>query len=182
MDKSFRYKRILVIGSTGAGKTTFARQLAARLNIPYIELDSLYWEPNWTARPLYEFRADVEEFASGEAWIADGNYTSARDALWPRAQVVIWLDYGFWLTFGRLMRRTYRRIFTSEKLWNGNRENVWNSLKLWSKDSLIHWFFKTFWRRRREIPEVLRWPEHSHLTLVRLRSPREAQEWLSNIL
>ena len=175
----FRYKRIVVIGTTGAGKSTLARSISARLDMPYIELDALYWKPNWT--PAVDFRTQVEAAADSPAWVADGNYRIARDILWSRADALIWLDYGFWLSLGRLLRRTWRRIFTGEELWNGNRESVWNQLRLWSKDSLINWFFKTYWRRKREIPVLISLKEYRHLKLFHIKSPREADDLFESI-
>ena len=174
----FPYKRIVVIGTTGAGKTTLARQLSARLDIPRIELDALYWEPGWTPAFFMDFRDRVESATDAPAWIADGNYHTSRDIVWGRAEALVWLDYGFWLSLGRLLWRTWRRIFTREELWNGNRENIWNQVRIWSKDSLIHWFFKAYWRRKREIPMLLMWKENQHLKVFHFKSPREAEEWL----
>jgi cytidylate kinase len=57
---SFPYRRLVVIGVTGAGKSTLAQQLAERLRLDYIELDTLNWRPNWTAAPLLEFRGRAQ--------------------------------------------------------------------------------------------------------------------------
>ena len=181
MNTAFPYRRIAIIGAAGSGKTTLARALAARLAVPIIELDALYWEPNWTAAFVMDFRERVEEAAAAPAWIADGNYHTSRDIVWARAEVLVWLDYGFWFSLGRLLRRTWRRIFTREELWNGNRENIWNQLRVWSKDSLIHWFFKTYWRRKREIPMLLQWEEYKHLQALHFKSPRETEAWLADL-
>ena len=179
---SFPYKRIAVIGTAGAGKSTLAKSLAARLDIPAIELDALYWEPNWTPAYSLDFRDRVEAATDSPAWVADGNYHTSRDIVWGRAEALVWLDYGFWLSLGRLIRRTGRRVFTREELWNGNRENIWNQLRVWSNDSLIHWFFKTYWRRKREIPMLLTWKENQHLKIFHFKSPRETEEWLGSLL
>ena len=178
----FSYKRIVVIGTTGAGKTTLARQLSARLDIPRIELDALYWEPGWTPAFVMDFRDRVESATDAPAWIADGNYHTSRDIVWGCAEALVWLDYGFWLSLGRLLRRTWQRIFTREELWNGNRENIWNQVRVWSKDSLIHWFFKAYWRRKREIPMLLMWKENQHLKVFHFKSPRETEEWVRSLL
>lgn len=179
-NSTFPYNRIVVIGTAGAGKSTLAISLSARLGISYIELDSLYWEPNWTPAP--DFRARVEVATNSPAWVADGNYSISRDILWSRAEALVWLDYGLWLSLGRLLRRTWQRVFTRKELWNGNRENVWNQLRVWSKDSLINWFFKTYWRRKRKIPILLTQKEYHHLKVFHFKSPREAEGWLEDLV
>lgn len=180
-EAKFPYQRIAVIGTAGAGKSTLAKTLAARLGVPCIELDALFWEPNWTPAFFMDFRDRVEDATDSPAWVADGNYHTSRDIVWGRAEALIWLDYGFWLSLGRLLRRTLRRMSTREELWNGNRENIWNQLKIWSQDSLIHWFLKTYWRRKREIPLLLTLMENKHLKVFHFKSPRETEKWLDDL-
>src|SRR5215210_7176988 len=81
-------RRISVVGTTGSGKTTLARQLSQRLVIPHVELDALYWEPNWVGAADPVFRERVEGALRGEAWVVDGNYSRVRDIIWSRAEAV----------------------------------------------------------------------------------------------
>jgi adenylate kinase family enzyme len=181
MNSPFPHRRVNVIGTTSTGKSTLAAELARRWGVNYVELDALYWEPNWIIAPLEVFRERVEAATRGDGWVADGNYRQARDILWARVEAILWLDYGFWVTLGRLVRRTWDRIFAQEELWNGNHENIWNQIKFWSEDSLFHWFFKSYWRRKREVPAWFEKPEYAHLTVIRFRSPREAEAWLKSL-
>jgi adenylate kinase family enzyme len=174
-----RPRRIVVVGVTGSGKTTLARELSYRLGLPHVELDALYWEPNWTPAPAETFRARVAEALQGGAWVADGNYGIARDIVWARADTLVWLDYGLPMILWQLTRRMWRRVFSQEELWNGNRERLREHF--FSRDSLYLWVFKTYWRRRREYPVHLRRPEFAHLTVVRLRSPQATDEWLTTL-
>ncbi len=178
---SFPYQRIVIVGTTSAGKSTLAQQIADRFGYHFIELDALHWEPNWQEAPLDIFRARVENATQAPAWTVAGNYHIARDLIWPRAEAVIWLDYSLPLIFGRLWKRTWRRWWYQEELWNGNRENIWTHFKLWSTDSLFHWLFRTYWRRKREYPELLSLPENQHLELIRFKHPREVDEWLNGL-
>jgi adenylate kinase family enzyme len=176
-----KYQKWVVIGTTSSGKSTLAQRLAERFGADFIELDALYWQPSWTPAPLEEFRASVEAATRSPSWVVAGNYHVVRDLIWPRAEAVIWLDYSFPVIFWRLLRRTIRRGWTQEELWNGNREKFWWHLKLWSNESLFYWLFKTYWRRKRETPILLTFPEHTHLHLIHLRSPRETEEWLASL-
>ena len=172
------HRRISVVGTIGSGKTTFARKTSKLLRTPHIELDALHWEPTWVEAPNELFRERVKQSLQGDTWVADGNYHQVRDIVWGQADTVVWLDYPFRTIIARLTRRTLRRIRTHEKLWNGNQEHVRG---LFTRDSVFLWAVRTYRRRRRQYPILLSKPENSHLTVVRLRSPREATEFLSTL-
>ncbi len=172
------YRRISVVGTIGSGKTTFANKTSKLLGAPHIELDALHWEPKWIEAPNALFRERVKQSLQGNSWVVDGNYHQVRDIVWGKADTVVWLDYPFRTIMGRLVTRTLRRVFTREKLWNGNQEHVRG---LFSRDSVFIWAIRTYRKRRRQYPILLSKPENSHLTVVRLRSPREAAEFLSTL-
>ena len=110
--------------------------------------------------------------------MTDGNYSLARDLIWPRAEALIWLDYPLPLILWRLARRTVQRVARGTVLWNGNRERLAHQL---NRDSLFLWALKTHSRHRRDYPALLALPEHAHLQWVRLRSPRAAEAWLAQV-
>jgi adenylate kinase family enzyme len=68
---------VVVIGASGAGKTTFARELARRIAAPHVELDAIHWLPNWTERGPDEFRSLVDQATSADRWVLDGGYACA---------------------------------------------------------------------------------------------------------
>lgn len=181
MTPSFPYRRIVVIGTTSSGKSTLAERLSARLGLDFIELDALHWEPNWKEADEEVFRARVVATTQAEGWVVAGNYHRVRDAIWPRAEALVWLDYSLWTIFWQLTRRTFRRWWRRELLWGTNRENLWMHFKLWSDESLYHWLFKTYWRRKRETPMLLAQPENAHLHLIHLHSPKETEDWLNGL-
>jgi hypothetical protein len=88
--------RIVVVGASGAGKTTLARRIAALLELPQIELDAVNWQSGWrdlTRLDPEEFVRRVTEAIAAEAWVVDGNYGPVRDLVWQRATHLVWLDY-----------------------------------------------------------------------------------------
>jgi adenylate kinase family enzyme len=106
-------KRVLVIGICGAGKSTFARALAARTGLPLIHLDKEFWQPGWVERQRSAWRQRVVEIAAGERWIMDGNYAGSLDLRLPRADTVIWFDYPTSVCLGRVLWRvmsTYGQV------------------------------------------------------------------------
>lgn len=172
-------RRIAVLGTTGSGKTTVARRLSQLLGSPHVELDALRWGPNWTETPDDVFRERVSRALAGDSWISDGNYGIARDLVWPRATMAVWLDYPFRVMMGRLLSRTLRRGITREELWNGNRERL--RTQFLSRDSLILWAFQTYWKHKRDFKTLFERAEYSHLAVAHLRSTRSTRDWLSSI-
>ena len=177
----FPYKRVVVVGVTSSGKSTLAEQLARRFDLDYIDLDALHWEPNWQSAPLDVFRQLVRQAIQAEKWIVAGNYHTVRDLIWPKAEAIIWLDYSLGRVLWQLTQRTFKRWWTHELLWGTNREPLLNHFKLWSNESLYHWLFKTYWRRKREYPMLLSQPEYQHLKIIRFKSPKETYEWLKGL-
>ena len=172
-------RRIVVVGTSGSGKTTVAGQIAQRLGIPHVELDALHWNPNWTPARLDVFRERTAQALSGDEWVVDGNYSKVRDIVWSRTDTVVWLDYSLPVIMRQLIGRTWRRCLTQEELWSGNRESLREALL--SRDSILLWALSTYRRRKREYPMLFSQPEHAHLTVVHLHSPQVARTWLSSL-
>lgn len=179
MQKSFPCgQRISVVGTTGSGKTTLARQIS-QCRHPHIELDALHWGPNWTAASDQVFRARVAEALKGDSWVVDGNYSQVRGLVWSQADTVVFLDYSFWLVMSRLLRRTLQRSLKQEELWSGNREDIRQSF--FSQDSILLWMLKTYDQNRKKYPILFQQPEYAHLSVVHLQSPQKTDEWLSSL-
>jgi hypothetical protein len=171
-------QRINVIGTSCSGKTTLAREIARRLDLPYVELDALFWGPGWTPVPDPTFRRRVERAAGAERWVIDGSYAKIRPITWGRADTVVWLDYPMPLVLFRWARRTLARIRTREEFWpgTGNRESVRNALR---HDGLLWWILRTHRPRRRRTLDAVE--DHPGITVIRLRSPRAAERWLASL-
>jgi adenylate kinase family enzyme len=169
-------RRINVVGTSGAGKTTFARALAARLGLPCIELDALNWEAGWVEADHEVFRERVRTATEAEVWVLDGNYSRVRDLLWARADTLVWLDFSRSVVTWRIVTRSLARLVRRTELWAGNRERVW---QLFGRDSIIWWSVSTYARRRRDYPALI--AQHPHLQVVRLRSPAAAERWLRRL-
>lgn len=170
-------QRIVVVGPPCSGKTTTARAIAQRLRLPHVELDSLWWEPNWTEAGAERFTERLGDVVATPAWVVDGNYfaVGASDVLHPRCDTVVWLDFPTRITARRALRRTVRRAVLRSELWAGNREPIRYSLR-------PVWILRTAFRRHpqynREVAEL---SSLGHATWVRLRRPSEVAAWLRSI-
>lgn len=174
----FRPRRILVAGVSGAGKTTLARRIAQVADIPSTEIDALFHGPGWTPRP--EFVADVERLVDHESWVTEWQYASARPLLAARADLMVWLDLPFWTTtFPRVVRRTVRRRIRREELWNGNVEPPFRRF-LTDPEHIVRWAVSTRNKYRERVPRLD--GEMPSLGVVRLRSNRDVEHWLSGPL
>jgi adenylate kinase family enzyme len=159
--------------ASACGKTTLGRELARRLDVPFVELDSLHHGPGWTEATAEELRAKVEPVVAGEAWVIDGGYWGKLgDLVLRNADLVVWLDLPARVWLPRLVRRTLLRVARREELWNGNRESVRNVF--FSRDSLILYALRHAPRHRRDYPVRL-----APYRVVRLRSQREVDAWLA---
>lgn len=169
-------RRIIVVGTTASGKTTMANSLAQRLGLRHIELDALHWEANWTQAVTDVLRERLTAALPNDGWVVDGNYSVVRDIIWPHADTLVWLDYPLPLILTRLTRRTFVRVASRVELWNGNRERLF--AQFFTRDSLYVWVLRTHRLRRRQYTQLVANPAYTHLTVVRLRSPRAAARWL----
>src|SRR5688500_6790994 len=169
--------RVVVIGSSGCGKSRFARELAQLLGQPSVELDELYWAPNWMAKPEDEFRRLVSAAAASPSWVVDGNYSRMRDVLWTRATTIVWLNFGFLSVFLRILLRPVGPLVTNAPLWHGNRESVTRAF--FSRDSILLWMISTFHRRRRGYTALRATDKYPHLSWIEFRRPADASKFLA---
>ena len=169
--------RIAVLGSSGAGKSTFARRLAGLIGAPHIELDAINWQPGWrdlNSHDPPEFVRRVAAAVAREAWVSDGDYGRVRDLVLARATHIVWLDYSRWVVMTRVLRRSIARAATRQELWpgSGNREELGRWL---DKDHPLRWAWDTYDDRRRRFAALFADPALAHLPKYRLRRPAEAE-------
>jgi len=162
--------KILVIGSGGSGKTTFARRLAARTGLPLIHLDALYWRPGWDPTPPAQWQARVEELLRREAWIMDGNYGGTLSMRLAACDAVVFLDIPRLVCLWRVLRR---------QLQHGGQNRA--ELPAGCPERLSWEFVKWIWtypaRRRGSILQRLSDLEDGKRVFV-LRSSREMDGFL----
>ncbi|MFC1901147.1 AAA family ATPase [Chloroflexota bacterium] len=171
--------RIIICGPTCSGKSTMARQLAQRLDISHIELDALFWKPDWEETPRDEFLAGISAVLekSPEGWVIDGNYSESRNLTLPLADTLIWLHLPFSVVFRRLLQRTVARCIDHKSLWGTNYE-TWRQ-SFFSRESLIL-YQVTHWRKYERIGRNIQEIPH-RATVIELCSPREVDAFLAGL-
>ncbi|WP_319458931.1 adenylate kinase [Micromonospora sp. RTP1Z1] len=166
-------RRILIVGSAGAGKSTLAREVAHRLDLPLIHLDRHYWRPGWVASDDVRFRADVAALAARRAWVMDGNYGGTLDLRLSRADLLVLCDPPRLRCLARVLRRRWvHRATPRPDLPDGCPEQI--DLE----------FLRYVWRYpRRSRPRLFAAVAEvaPELSVVRLRRRRDIRRWLATL-
>ena len=168
-----RPTRVVVGGTSGSGRTTLARRIAAAIGASHTEIDSLHHGPGWTVRP--EFLADVAALAERQRWVTEYQYPDARPLLLARCDLVVYLLLPRWLVMSRVVRRTIGRSLRREVLWNGNREPPLRTF-FTDRDHVVRAARRSHCRnaaRIRHIPAA-----RPDVPVVVLTSRREISHWL----
>jgi len=165
-----------MVGASGSGKSTLGKELAARLAVPYVELDAISHQPGWTPLPEEEFRRRVTAIVSAEGWVIDGNYSAVQPLVWERADTVIWLDPPRRTVMRRIIWRTIRRAAGRTELWNRNRER-WRNLFTWDEqESVISWARHHYPIYRQRYAAAAHDPRYAHLVFRRIATCADAHQ------
>ncbi|MBF8299503.1 MAG: family ATPase [Dehalococcoidia bacterium] len=168
-------RRIAILGPTGSGKSTTGASMAEKLGLAFIELDSIFWLPNWRSKNAEEFRKDLRIAldAAPQGWVVAGNYGSQSEGMViAEADTIIWLRLPFRTTFRRVL---IARAWTRQLLWGTNRES-WR-MSFFSRDSIILYSIHS---RSTHIPKTESLLRCAPLTanVYSLRSPCEVSHLL----
>lgn len=170
-------RRVLVAGTSGAGKTTVAGLIGSVLRVPRVEIDGLYHGPGWV--PRASFVADVHRFTAGDAWVTEWQYSAVRDHLAERADLLVWLDLPRRRVMRQVVRRTLVRRLGRRKLWNGNVEPPLRTI-FTDPEHIVRWAWRTHDRTGAWVAGAL--DRRPSLTVVRLRDRAETARWLAGPL
>jgi adenylate kinase family enzyme len=166
-------RRVSIIGSGGAGKSTLAVRVAERLALPVVHLDARYWQPGWVPMPADAWRRDVEALIAMPAWVMDGNYGGTLDVRLAASDTVVFLDLPRLVCLWRIVRRAIQHRGRSRPdMAPGCPEQV-----TWE---FVRWVW-TYPTRRR--PDVLRRLAALPPTtrVIVLRSQRAVDAWLASL-
>ena len=160
-----------MIGSGGAGKSTFAKRLGRILNLEVIHLDSLYWNPGWVETPKQEWKKRIEGIITRDSWIMDGNYSGTLEVRLEACDAVIFLDFARVICLWRVIKRAVKyRNESRPDMAEGCRERFDLSFLLWV------WNYK-----KRTRPKIIRLLKESadSKEVIWLRTDAEAERFLA---
>lgn len=91
--ENFPYRKILVVGCGGAGKTTFALEAGKRFGLPVVHLDKLRWLPGWVERDKEEFDGLLKQELEKPSWVMDGNFRRTLRTRLTYCDATVFLDF-----------------------------------------------------------------------------------------
>jgi adenylate kinase family enzyme len=171
----------MVVGISGAGKSTFAACLAQAAGLRIVELDLLNWQPGWynlSVEAPDAFLAAVEQATRGDDWVAAGGYSISWPIIWPRAEHVVWLDLPRMQVMRQVIPRSLQRALSGVDVFPGCREGP---LRLLRADHPIRWAWNNHRGRREKIARTIADPAYAHLTVHQCRSRADAEATLAQL-
>lgn len=165
-------KKIIVVGSGGAGKSTFARRLGDALNIEVIHLDQIYWKPNWVTMPKDEWSKILEGLLASDSWVMDGNFGGTREMRMAASDTIIFLDIPRRICLYRILKRAvvyYGR--TRPDMAEGCREKF--------DPEFVEWVWNYPNRSKRSLLEQIE--KFADKKIVILRSTNEIESFLEEL-
>jgi adenylate kinase family enzyme len=166
-------RKVLVIGSGGSGKSTFAGHLGQLLKIDVIHLDSFYWQPGWVETPKAEWLKTVEALTQRDSWVMDGNYSGTLELRVRACDTVIFLD----LPRSLCLWRVSKRLFL---YWNKRRPDMAEGCREKLNLEFLRWILAYPKRTRPKVLEMLRQNSQGR-KIIRLRSQAEVEKFLDGL-
>lgn len=164
-------QRIMIVGCSGSGKSTLSRKLGKALDLPVIHLDQHYFNPGWQPKADKEWEAIVADFARGERWLIDGNYSRTFQYRTPHADKIIFIDFPTWLCLWRVFKRT---IFGLGRVRPDSAPGCPERFDLEFIQFVLGY-------RRRSRPKAMKLKEEYPDKFLCLKSPKEVAAFLSTI-
>lgn len=163
-------KRVLVIGSSGAGKSTFARRLHNVTGLKLVHLDKLYWQPNWVEpADKSAWREDLKKLLQSGEWIVDGSYSSTLEMRLELCDTVIFLDFPNYICTYRILKRAlqYR---------DGGRLDMAEGCQEHFNWDFVKWTWN-YPKRSKPAVEALLKRFENEKTVIRLKSNRDVENF-----
>jgi adenylate kinase family enzyme len=166
-------KRILLIGCAGAGKSVLAAKIAARLSLPCIHLDRVFWKAGWVEPDRNDFDRRLLKILKTKKWVMDGNYGRTQELRQRYADTVILLDFSRWICLWRVLGRIVKDYGRSRPdLADGCYEQFdWKFLQ---------WIWNYPRQSRPEIVEKIKHLKKNQKAVI-LRHPKEAERFLNTL-
>ncbi len=133
-------KKIVIVGVSASGKSTFARKIANNIKLPLIHVDTIIWKPGWQPIGNNKTAEILREISSKEEWIIEGYITKeVRTFIFDRADTIIYLDYPPIVATFRYLKRWLKHRKDPRPELEGSPEKFdWEFMKLvWNKGEAV---------------------------------------------
>lgn len=168
-------QRILIIGNAGSGKSTFAKQLAQKLQLPLVHLDKLFWQDNWKHISREEFDTKLHTELKKEHWIIDGNYNRTLPHRLQHCDTVFYFDLPTTVCLWGITKRVFENYGKTRLDMGGNCEERFDQQKL----LLYRNVFAFNRQHRKKYYEMLKKADHA--TVIVFRSRKQISHFLQKI-
>jgi adenylate kinase family enzyme len=111
-------QKIAVFGNAGGGKSTLSQRLADMMELPWVPLDRLKYQPGGDAVPHPEFKATHDALLQKDQWVIDG--FGSLDTVWERLEVadtLVYLDLPVWRHYWWVTKRFLQSVWVPPAGW-----------------------------------------------------------------
>jgi len=166
-------KRVLIVGTSGAGKSTIAKIVAARIGVAYYASDDFYWERDWQPARIDRVNRLIDEVLEKPSWVLDGNFEHRWQDVWNQADQIVWLDYSLPRVLWQVASRNVRWLLSRRLVWSGNRMTCRRVF------SGIRHSVRSHGRKRKIYPEYIAQLRHDNV--FRFSSRQQTEAWISSL-
>jgi len=170
--KAMAILKIVIVGASAAGKTTFARALSEKINIPATFMDEIMWNPGWNYVGDQQVKSTLDEIVGTQQWLIEGYIANAARAnLFTQADQIIYLDYSGWIMAWRYIKRTLQYRKNPRPELPGSPETFsWKFLKLvFTKGETL------------KLEELFRKNPEINSKVLRFRTPKQASMYIKEL-
>jgi len=163
--------RVLVVGTSGAGKTTVPRMIAARVGLTHYASDDFYWQRGWQPAPIDRIDRLLDDVLARPSWVLDGNFEHRWEDVWNQADQIVWVDYSLPRVLWQVGSRNIVWLLSRRSVWSGNRMTLRRAI------SGIRHALRSHGRKRSAYPQYI--ARRRHGNVVRLSSRPQTEAWIA---
>lgn len=167
------YKKIIILGNGGSGKSTLGEKLSKKLNIPVYHLDRLTFKTGWVRVDEKEFTEKLKNILSEENWIVEGwSYNTTIPMRLQAAELIIYLEFNVWLCNWYALKRHLQYTF-KQNPYDPPNSNIWKkTIRMIKAMWMVHKIYEPqLWKLLHKYTETK--------TIVRVKNRKELNFFIS---
>lgn len=168
-----KYNRILILGGPGSGKTTLAKLLAKKYDLPVVNLDGINYLENWIPRSKKERDNIIISKANKDKWIIEGIYKSTLEIRARRADLIIILDYKTRSLIYGVLKRYFSSMGKEKEEIKGCKEKI-------SKE-FVKYIISFNRKTRKKYIEILYRIENIEEKIIYFKNRKELSDYIDKL-